>query len=103
MNIGSISSKKAFVTESQHTSGQGARFIDTFSQKFSIGDPLGVSADHIKLRDLSNNTLGSSAVSVKDLLQLQIFASRLHLKIELLTKVGDAASATIRRLQPGAG
>ncbi len=76
--------------------GEGARFGQVMDElRGKSRDP------YIELKSLKEKLLGGAEIPPKELLLYQIRASEYGLKVELVSKVGESLSASLKKLQSG--
>jgi ribosomal protein S2 len=76
------------------------------TQKSSIGELVQKELNNLQvaekqLQDAIGGASRMGAASMRDLLVIQNQASRFHLKVEVASRVAEAAASSIRRLQQG--
>jgi len=54
---------------------------------------------HEALQKMSNKLLSQKEMAPRELLQYQLMANAFHVKVELVSKVAESASATLKKLQ----
>lgn len=76
-------------------------FAEVLQQVAQNLQPAGRGGAYDAIRGFQHAIADGKQFSPIELVSFQVQASRLHLKVELAAKVGDAVHGTVRRLQQG--
>jgi hypothetical protein len=100
MKVGSIQGSQAIgmVKESVQTIGQKGSFNEVLKGVSSGNDIISLQKD---LKTFTEGVVSGKSFSPRDLIIYQIKAGQFGLGVELVSKVAESASATIKKLEQG--